>query len=155
MSNHILAMIVLLGKRLKTKNSIITILDDSVEKRVSVKYLLFARNLDDCINFLSKLYEYAKEHTGIAQVKENCKYVLIDFEHANVNRLVTSKLLKDWNNKTLTKYNEYTIQSDLYQFEKMLRNFNIVNSEARKNFLDSLRDKSISIENVLLHEWFG
>ncbi|KAF0495857.1 serine/threonine protein kinase [Gigaspora margarita] len=172
---------------------------DSVEKRVSVNYLPFAGNLDDRINFLSNLYEHAKGHTGLVQVKESpsisrqriykvvletrghfcqvrnvdearvmsqcvltglswlhkggyvhrdirllnilfipgdvdCKYVLIDFEHANVDGLVTSERLKDWDDKTLTKHNEYTAQSDLYQFGKMLRNLNTVNSEAGKNF---------------------
>ncbi|CAG8483612.1 9608_t:CDS:1 [Gigaspora rosea] len=220
MSTTIPAMIIPLGKRLKTEKSMITILGDSVEKRVSVEYLPFAGNLDDRINFLSKLYEHAKGHIGLAQVKESpkisrqgiykvvletrghacqvrnedearvmsqcvlaglswlhkggyvhrdirlpnilfipgdveCKYVLIDFEHANADGLVTSERLKDWDDKTLTKHNEYTTQSDLYQFGKMLRNLDTVNSEAGKNFLDGLRDKSISIENVLRHEWFG
>ncbi|KAF0465662.1 crinkler family protein [Gigaspora margarita] len=70
-SNTIPAMIVPLGKRLKTERSMITILGDSVEKRVSVEYLPFAENLNDRINFLSKLYEHAKGHTGLAQVKES------------------------------------------------------------------------------------
>jgi serine/threonine protein kinase len=197
----------------------ITILSDSVEKRVSVEYLPFAENLDDRINFLSEMYKYAKGHPGLVQVKEgpsisrqgiykvvletrghvcqlrnedetramsqsvliglnwlhkggyvhydirlpnilfipgnaDYKYVLIDFEHANVDGLVMSEWLKDWDNKTLTKNNKYTAQSDLYQFGKMLRNLNTVNSKAGKKFLDSLRDKSISVENVLHDEWF-
>ncbi|CAG8549826.1 27668_t:CDS:2 [Gigaspora margarita] len=200
-SNTIPEMIVPLGKRLKTGKSMITFLGDSVEKRVSVEYLPFAGNLDDRNNFLSKLYEHAKGHTGLVQVKESpsisrqriykvvletrghfcqvrnedearvmsqcvltglswlhkggyvhrdirlpnilfipgdvdCKYVLIDFEHANVDGLVTSERLKDRDDKTLTKHNEYTAQSDLYQFGKMLRNLNTVNSEAGKKFLN-------------------
>ncbi|CAG8551218.1 3686_t:CDS:2 [Racocetra fulgida] len=157
---------------------------------VSVEYLLFVGNLDDCINFLSEMYEYAKGHPGLVQVKEgssishvcqlrnedearamsqsvltglnwlhkggyiycdirlpnilfipgdaDCKYVLIDFKHANVDGL----------------HNEYKKKSDLYQFGKMLRDLNMVNSEAGKKFLDGLRDKSINIKNVLRYEWF-
>jgi hypothetical protein len=48
----------------------ITILNDSVEKRVSVDYLPFAGNLDDRINLLSEMYEYAKGHSGLVQVNE-------------------------------------------------------------------------------------
>ncbi|CAG8793538.1 24968_t:CDS:1, partial [Gigaspora rosea] len=66
----------------------------------------------------------------------------------------TSERLKDWDNKTLTEHNEYTTQSDLYQFGKMLRDLDMVNSEAGRKFLDGLRDKSINIQNVLHHEWF-
>ncbi|CAG8772958.1 12171_t:CDS:1, partial [Ambispora leptoticha] len=84
----------------------------------------------------------------------DCKYVLIDFKHANVDGLVTFKRLKDWDNKTLTEHNEYKKKSDLYQFGKMLRDLNMVNSEAGKKFLDGLRDKSINIKNVLRYEWF-
>ncbi|RIB09447.1 hypothetical protein C2G38_2108613 [Gigaspora rosea] len=218
-NNTIPEMIIPLGKRLKTEKSMITILSDSVEKRVSVEYLPFAGNLDGRINFLSGMYEYAKGHPGLVQVKEgpsvsrqgiykvvletrghvcqlsnedearamsqnvltglnwlhkggyvhrdirlpnilfipgdaDCKYVLIDFEHANVDGLVTSERLKDWDNKTLTEHNEYTTQSDLYQFGKMLRDLDMVNSEAGRKFLDGLRDKSINIQNVLHHEWF-
>ncbi|RHZ81103.1 hypothetical protein Glove_123g109 [Diversispora epigaea] len=77
------------------------------------------------------------------------KYVLIDFEHANVDGLVVSERLKDWNDNTLTNKNKYTKQSDLYQFGKMLRNLNVVNSEAGKKFLDGLGNKRIHIDNVL------
>ncbi|CAG8782964.1 9518_t:CDS:2, partial [Gigaspora rosea] len=69
-NNTIPEMIIPLGKRLKTEKSMITILSDSVEKRVSVEYLPFAGNLDGRINFLSGMYEYAKGHPGLVQVKE-------------------------------------------------------------------------------------
>ncbi|CAH1764607.1 12511_t:CDS:10, partial [Entrophospora sp. SA101] len=204
-SNTIPEMIVPLGKRLETEKSMITILGDSVEKRVSVEHLPFAENLDDRHPKLVQvkedpsisrqgIYKVVLETQGhICRLRNedearamsrsvltglnwlhkggyvHCdirlsnihfipgaadyKYVLIDFEHANVDGLVMPEWLKDWDSKTFTKHNKYTAQSDLYQFGKMLRNFNTVNSEAGKKFLDSLRDKSISIENVLHHEW--
>ncbi|RHZ81095.1 hypothetical protein Glove_123g107 [Diversispora epigaea] len=83
----------------------------------------------------------------------NYKYVLIDFEHTNVGGLVVSEWLKDWDDNTLTNKNKYTRQSDLYQFGKMLRNLNVVNSEAGKKFLDGLGNKRIHINNILGHEW--
>ncbi|RHZ62043.1 hypothetical protein Glove_344g93 [Diversispora epigaea] len=218
-SNIIPEMIVPLGKRLKTEKSMITILNDSVEKRVQVEYLPFAINLDARINFLSKMYQYAKGYPGLVQVKKgpnisrqgiykvvletrghvcrlrnedearamswsvltglrrlheggyvhcdirlpniifihgvtNYKYVLIDFEHANLGDFKVSERLKDWDNNTLTKKNHYTRQSDLYQFGKMLRNLNVVNSEAGKKFLDGLKKKQLFTNNVLGHAWF-
>ncbi|GES74974.1 hypothetical protein RCL_jg13042.t1 [Rhizophagus clarus] len=218
-SNTIPEMIVPLGKRLKTEKSIITILTDSVEKRVSVEYLPFAGNVSDRIDFLSNMYEYARGHPGLVQIKEgpkisrqgiykivlesrghvcrlrneddaramsqsvltgltwlhkggyvhrdirlpnilfvpgvaNYKYVLIDFEHANVGGLVVSEQLKVWDIKTLTKGNKYTSQSDMYQFGKMLENLNIINSDDGKRFLNSLKNKNINSANALKHAWF-
>ncbi|GBB97243.1 hypothetical protein RclHR1_02950002 [Rhizophagus clarus] len=51
---------------------------------------------------------------------ENCKYVLIDFEHSNKSGLSPSEHLRDWDHRTLNKKNKYTVQSDLYQFERCL-----------------------------------
>ncbi|GBC04254.1 hypothetical protein RclHR1_05590009 [Rhizophagus clarus] len=84
----------------------------------------------------------------------NYKYVLIDFEHANVGGLLVSEQLKDWDNKTLTKGNKYTSQSDMYQFGKMLENLNIINSDDGKRFLNSLKNKNINSANALKHAWF-
>src|SRR6185369_2803904 len=82
------------------------------------------------------------------------KYALIDFEHGSTDGLEASEYLMDWDGATLTSNNKYTSQSDLYQFGKMLRNLNIVNSEIGKKFLDDLRNKSIGTNNVLDHTWF-
>ncbi|CAG8492095.1 6527_t:CDS:2 [Funneliformis caledonium] len=45
----------------------------------------------------------------------------VDFPvaHGSEGGLEISEHLKDWDNATLTKNNEYTVQSDLYQFGKM------------------------------------
>ncbi|KAF0474822.1 crinkler family protein [Gigaspora margarita] len=63
---------------------------------------------------------------------EDFKYVLNDFEHANVDGLVTTERLKDWDNKTLTKLQHNLICINLE------RSYT-VNSEAGKKFLDGLR----------------
>ena len=85
---------------------------------------------------------------------EDCKYVLIDFEHSNISGFIPSERLKDWDNKTLNKKNKYTTQSDLYQLGKMLRNLDIVNSRVGNEFLDDLSNKKISTNNLLNHDWF-
>ncbi|CAG8784262.1 29762_t:CDS:2, partial [Gigaspora margarita] len=128
-----------------------------LKKRVSVEYIPFAGNLDDCINFLSKFSKEARAMsqsvlTGLNWLHkggyvhrdirlpnllfipgdEDCKYVLNDFEHANVDGLVTTERLKDWDNKTLTKLQHNLICINLE------RSY-IVNSEAGKKFLDGLR----------------
>jgi hypothetical protein len=86
---------------------------------------------------------------------EEYKYILIDFENSNSSGFSPSEFLKDWDNRTLNKKYKYTSQSDLYQFGKMLRNHNIVNSKVGKEFLDSLIDKKIKSITVLNHRWFG
>ncbi|CAB4445890.1 unnamed protein product [Rhizophagus irregularis] len=83
------------------------------------------------------------------------RYILTDFEYGNASGLKVSERLKDWDDSTLTKNNKYTVKSDLYQFRKMLKNLNLVNSEIGMKFLDGLRNKRISTKNVLDHEWFG
>jgi hypothetical protein len=85
---------------------------------------------------------------------EDYKYILIDFEHSNISGFSPSELLRDWDNRTLNKKNKYTIQSDLHQFGKMLKNLNIVNSGVENEFLDSLSNKRINSNNVLNHKWF-
>ncbi|CAG8627331.1 10098_t:CDS:1, partial [Scutellospora calospora] len=70
MSNTISKIIVPLGKQLKIEKLMIIILSNSVKKMVSVKYFLFARNLNDYINFLSEIYKYTKSNLRLVQVKE-------------------------------------------------------------------------------------
>ncbi|CAG8504206.1 7531_t:CDS:1, partial [Paraglomus occultum] len=84
----------------------------------------------------------------------NYRYALIDFEHGSADGLEASERLMDWDGATLMSNNKYTSQSDLYQFGKMLRNLNIVNSEVGKKFLDDLRNKSVDTSNILDHAWF-
>ncbi|CAB4400459.1 unnamed protein product [Rhizophagus irregularis] len=85
---------------------------------------------------------------------EDYKYVLIDFEHSNTSGFSPSELLKDWDSRTLNKKNKYTTQSDLYQFGKMIRNLNIVNSRDGNKFLNDLSNKRISSNDLLNHRWF-
>ncbi|CAB4374878.1 unnamed protein product [Rhizophagus irregularis] len=85
---------------------------------------------------------------------EDYKYVLIDFEHSNTSGFSPSELLKDWDSRTLNKKNKYTTQSDLYQFGKMIRNLNIVNSRDGNEFLNDLSNKRISSNDLLNHRWF-
>lgn len=217
-SNTIPEMIIPLGKRLKTEKSMITILDDSVEKRISLKDLPCDGSMNNRIDFLSEMYKYAIGHPGLVQIKEDpkisrqgiykiiletrghvCrlrnegearamsqsvltglawlhkggyvhrdiqlsnilfvpgvtdyKYILIDFEHADIDGLEVSERLREWDDLTLTKDNKYTSQSDMYQFGKMLEKLNTVNSDAGKRFLDGLKNKRINSKDALNHTW--
>ncbi|GES95131.1 hypothetical protein RCL_jg19337.t1 [Rhizophagus clarus] len=81
---------------------------------------------------------------------EDYKYVLIDFEHSNISGFSPSENLRDWDRRTLNKKNKYTIQSDLYQFAKMLRNLNIVNSGVGNDFLEEISGKLLEGCKILL-----
>ncbi|CAG8668424.1 1238_t:CDS:2 [Funneliformis mosseae] len=108
----------------------ITILDDSVEKRVSMKYLPCGgnvvletrghvcrlRNEDEAremsqsvLTGLIWLHKGGYVHRDIRLSNilfvpgvTEYKYVLIDFEHSNLDGLEVSEHLKDWDNSTLT-----------------------------------------------------
>ena len=221
-SNTIPRTIVPIGKRLKLAKSTITFFEDSVEKMVPLEHLPHEGNVNDRVAFLQRMYNCAKGHPGLIQVKEgggpkiknrgvyrvvfetrgqdfrlrsenevremahsvltgltwlhkngyvhrdirisnivfvpnirNYRYTLIDFEHGSADGLEASEGLMDWDGATLTSNNQYTSQSDLYQFGKMLRSLNIVNSEVGKKFLDDLRNKSVDTNNILDHAWFS
>ncbi|RGB41957.1 hypothetical protein C1646_751569 [Rhizophagus diaphanus] len=103
--------IVPIGKRMKLEKSTITFFDDSCSYRVS----LVTRN--DYVHCDIRL-----PNIVFVPGVEDYKCVLIDFEHSNMSGFSPSELLRDWDGRTLNKKNKYTIQSDLYQFGKMLRN---------------------------------
>ncbi|GES88402.1 hypothetical protein RCL_jg5311.t1 [Rhizophagus clarus] len=69
-SDNIPNTLIPLGKRQKLGHSFITFLSDVVEKIILKVDLPYATNLDNRVNFLKKMYDYAKGHPGLVQVEK-------------------------------------------------------------------------------------
>jgi hypothetical protein len=91
----------------------------------------------------------------VPDADEGFRYVLIDFEHAGYNKeKISGGWLKDWDNGTLTSQGQYTTQSDMYQFGKLLEQFEgMIESKKGEDFVVKLKNKKMSAMEACKHAW--
>ncbi|DBA98991.1 TPA: hypothetical protein ACH3X1_014330 [Trebouxia sp. C0004] len=82
-------------------------------------------------------------------------YMLLDLENvAQVKIWPAVQPFKDWDSFTLSKNSEYDHLSDMYQLGKLLRRLlRRTGSQAAEEFINSIRNKSLTAEQALKHVW--
>ncbi|KAL0017914.1 hypothetical protein WJX77_008038 [Trebouxia sp. C0004] len=82
-------------------------------------------------------------------------YMLLDLGNvAQVKIWPAVQPFKDWDSFTLSKNSEYDHLSDMYQLGKLLKRLlRRTGSQAAEEFINSIRNKSLTAEQALKHVW--
>ncbi|CAB4419783.1 unnamed protein product [Rhizophagus irregularis] len=180
-SDNIPNTLIPLGKRQKLGHSFITFLSNVVEKIILKVDFPYATNVDNQVNFLKKMYDYAKGHPGLVQVEKGPLFdkskgiykVVVKTRgipcvsklknENNIREMMKCILtryacekLSGYDDNTLTTAGYYTTTLEMYQLGKMLEALSSrILSNQRKGFVEELKSKKLTVGLALKHSWIN
>ncbi|GES96953.1 hypothetical protein RCL_jg4089.t1 [Rhizophagus clarus] len=181
-SDNIPNTLIPLGKRQKLGHSFIMFLSNVVEKIILKVDLPYATNMDNQVNFLKKMYDYAKGHPGLVQVEKGPLFdkgkgiyrvvmktrdipCMSELKNENnvwemMKYILTGRAcnekLSGYDDNTLTTAGYYTTTLDMYQLGKMLEALSSqISSDQGRGFVEELKSKKLTAELALKHSWIN